>query len=160
MPGPAPKDPKQRRRVNSPTRGEWIDIWAPELDEPAHPPVNELGIAGDVEWSEDLRLRWNVWTRDPAAAYWSLAEVQYAVDTLRIWHDRPDDLPLTEISRRLDRLGLTPTGKRTLRFRIRFAPWEEPGLDPRPEPEPAPASEQPPNVTAIDSRRAALTHGA
>ena len=156
MPGPPPKDPKQRRRVNSPTRGDWIDIPEPELAEPAHPSLGKLRMAKGVAWSPELRDRWGVWTRDPSALYWTIGDLQYAVDTLRIFHDRADDLPLTEISRRLDRLGLTPTGKRTLRYRIRFAPWEEPGLEPAPD-EPAAAA---PNVTSIDARRSALQHGA
>jgi hypothetical protein len=138
-----------------PQRGEWIDVWAAELDEPAHPPLSELPIARRVDWSEECRERWGVWCRDPVAAYWTTGDVLLAVDTLAIFRDAEESgkLPLTEISRRLDRLALSPAGKRNLRFRIRFAPWEEPGLEPRPE-EPEPEA---PNVTPIGSRRGSLS---
>jgi hypothetical protein len=84
--------------------------------------------------------------------YWTAADLLFALETLGIY-ERDGDPPWPELSRRWDRLGLTPKGKRDLRYRIRFAPWEEPGLEPRPE-EPEPEA---PNVTPIGSRRSSLS---
>ena len=83
-----------------PERGEWIDLHAPELAEPAQNELSELPIARDVEWSASSRERWGVWCRDPVAAYWTVGDVLLAVDTLRIFHDHEQggSLPLTEIA--------------------------------------------------------------
>lgn len=156
MPGPPPKPPEQRRRSNTPERGEWIDLHTPELSEPAQPLLSELPIARDVDWSDSSKERWGVWCRDPVSAYWAVGDVMLAVDTLKIFHDHEQggSLPLTEISRRLDRLALTPAGKRNLRFRIHFGPASE--REARIE-EPRPDEPSAPNVTPIGSRRGNLT---
>lgn len=156
VPGPPPKPPEQRRRSNLPERGEWIDLHTPELGEPAQPPLSELPIARDVDWSDASKERWEVWCRDPVSAYWAVGDVMLAVDTLAIFHahEQGESLPLTEIARRLDRLALTPAGKRNLRFRIRFAPFEQPVVEPTPD---APEQPSAPNVTPISSRRSNLT---
>jgi hypothetical protein len=133
-----------------PTRGEWIDLWEARLQEPAHPALSTLTKA---RWSAESRKRWDAWRHDPVALYWTESDLAFALETLAIY-EREDDPPWPELSRRWDRLGLTPKGKRDLRFRIRFAPWEEPGLEPRPEEPTEPAA---PNVTPIGARRSSLS---
>src|SRR5262252_9408504 len=125
MPGPAPKDPKQRRRSNPPVRGEWIDLDEPRLAEPAQPALSV--VAEWRSWDDDACRRWDTWRHDPAATFWTDGDVEYALETLVVYE--ADPVPWAEISRRRDRLGLTPKGKRDLRYRITFGPWRDVSLD-------------------------------
>lgn len=158
MPGPAPKPPEQRRRRTVPTTGEWIDIIRPRLDKPSQLPLSKLKFAKDIRWSAENRERWRMWCLDPVSEYWTEGDLSLAIETLRIYHEMAFvDLPFPEIARRMERLGLTPTGKRTLRFRIRFASTEEPNLPPiSPDIQESGAA----SVVLIDERRAKLAHGA
>lgn len=102
--GPAPKPAGQRRRYNQPARSEWVDL------EPLAKPV--LGPeSGD--WSANARRAWRAWRRDPVTTQWGPADVQYARELARMY----DDLPASEQRLRLDGLGLSPKGKRDLRWR-------------------------------------------
>ena len=139
MPGPAPKPPEQRRNRHAPERGEWIDIWAPRLEQAAHPALSTLS---KDSWKASTRRLWDAWRFDPASTYWAEADLAYALETLSIY-ETEEKLPWAELARRWDKLGLTPKGKRDLRYRIRFAPWEEPGLEPAPvEPDAAGGAER------------------
>lgn len=104
--GPAPAE--SRRRSNVPARGEWVDL--PPLEAPV---LEEL--AGG-EWSVEALELWAAWRADPVTAEWSVADVAYARATIRMvsgGRTAPNEIRL-----RMDGLGLTPKGKRDLRWRV------------------------------------------
>jgi hypothetical protein len=112
-PGPTPKDRSARRRRNVPNGGEWIDLLPLEK-----PVLEELG---DDEWSTRARESWEAWREDPATSQWSPADISFAADTLRLveLNERDPSCSLAaEIRLRLDGLGLTPKGRRNLRWRL------------------------------------------
>ena len=116
MPGPVPQN--SRRRRNIPARGEWIDL--PPLERPVLP---ELPERGDGEaWSAMTQATWEAWRRDPVTAQYSPADIAYALDAIRLY-DRMTPRSANEVRLRMDGLGLTPKGKRDLRWRV----VEEPG---------------------------------
>lgn len=109
--GPAPKDASQRRRRNEPARGEWVDL------EPLSAPVlPELPECEDG-WSPMTVMTWAAWRRDPVTAQWSPSDVAYALDTIRLYEQMTAS-SANEVRIRMDGLGLTPKGKRDLRWRI------------------------------------------
>lgn len=114
--GPAPKDPAQRRRRNEPARGEWIDL--PELEKPVLPTLPRRGARGG--WSARTRTAWAQWRRDPATAMFGPSEIAAAIDLAYLHHDwsRGESKLAAEIRIRMDGLGLTPKGKRDLRWRV------------------------------------------
>jgi hypothetical protein len=104
-------------------RGEWEDLQP--LERPvlstlpkASPLVDHDGV--DHGWPDTTRELWNAWRRDPVTAQWSPADVAYAVDTIRLHAAAPWKMA-NEIRLRMDSLGLTPKGKRDLRWRIAAA---------------------------------------
>lgn len=101
--GPAPKDPSQRRRYNQPARGEWVDL------EPLAAPI--LPEAGD--WSGRVKRLWDAWREDPVTSQYGPADLAAVWDLA----DQFEGLSETTQTARLDRLGLTPKGKRDLRWR-------------------------------------------
>lgn len=109
MPGPAPKDASQRRRRNEPARGEWVDL------EPLSAPV--LPELPEGEWSPITVMTWAAWRQDPVTAQWSSSDVAYALDTIRLYEQMTPS-SANEVRIRMDGLGLTPKGKRDLRWRI------------------------------------------
>ena len=117
MPGPAPKHPLARRRRNAPAGGEWVD--PPPLDKPvlqALPPRS-----GEGDWSKWARDVWESWRQDAATAQWTSADVHYALDTLTLIDAcacKPRTAFAAEIRLRMDGLGLTPKGRRNLRWRL------------------------------------------
>jgi hypothetical protein len=102
--GPAPKDPGHRRRYNQPARSEWVDL------EPLEEPV--LSLAED-HWPKRVVRLWNAWREDPVTSQYSSADVA-AVHELA---DNFTELAPNEQRLRMDGLGLTPKGKRDLRWR-------------------------------------------
>jgi hypothetical protein len=117
--GPAPKE--NRRRRNVPARGEWADLQP--LDKPVLPvlpkasPLRHPETDADIGWPVETRDLWNAWRRDPVTSQWSPADVAYAFDTIRIHAVAPWKMA-NEIRLRMDALGLTPKGKRDLRWRV------------------------------------------
>lgn len=107
--GPAPKDPKQRRNHHEPRRGEWVDLGP--LEAPVLPELPE------GEWTEATKATWAAWRVDPVTAQWSPADVAHAMDTIRL-HNAMTASSANEVRLRMDGLGLTPKGKRDLRWRI------------------------------------------
>jgi len=118
-PGLAPKDPAQRRRYNQPTRGEWVDLEP--LDEPI---LREY----DPEWATQVvvtedgveevpsgvrREMWEAWREDPVTSQYSQADIA-AIEELA---SRFYLLSYADQDRRMNQLGLTPKGKRDLRWR-------------------------------------------
>jgi hypothetical protein len=102
--GPAPKPKEQRRNRTPPLRSEWVDL------EPLKEPVLPLSSS---RWSGNARRMWNVWRQDPVTTQWGPADVQYARELCRLY----EKLPYAEQRQRMDALGLTPKGKRDLRWR-------------------------------------------
>jgi len=109
--GPAPKEHGRRRR-NAPQRGEWVEL-AP-LEEPVLGELPEL--EGEV-WTPGARMLWDAWRSDPVTAQWSPADVAFAIDTIFL-RQRMTPSTANEIRLRMDALGLTPKGKRDLRWKI------------------------------------------
>lgn len=119
--GPAPKASGRRRR-NVPTRGEWVDL-AP-LERPVLPELPEL--EGE-EWRASTRAAWEAWRSDPVSAQWSPSDVAYAMDTIML-HQSMTPSSASEVRLRMDALGLTPKGKRDLRWRIAAEKPEAEGM--------------------------------
>ena len=109
--GPAPAE--SRRRSNTPARGEWVDL--PPLQAPVLP---ELPPRGDgEEWSQRAVSAWAAWRSDPVTAQWSPSDVSYALDAILLY-DGMTASNANEVRLRMDGLGLTPKGKRDLRWRV------------------------------------------
>src|SRR4051812_29602688 len=102
--GPAPKDPSQRRRYNQPARSEWVEL------KPLERPV--LPHAGRG-WGVNARRAWRAWSMDPVTTQWGPADVFAAQELCRLY----DRLAPAEWRQRADALGLSPKGKRDLRWR-------------------------------------------
>lgn len=107
MAGPAPAE--NRRRRNEPARGEWVDL--PPIDKPFLPELP------DGDWGEQTRVTWELWRKDPATSQYTPGEVAYALDTIRLY-DQMTPSSANEIRLRMDGLGLTPKGKKDLRYRV------------------------------------------
>lgn len=106
--GPLPKE--ARRRRNQPARGDWVELGP--LEDPVVP-----DLPADVIWRGETRLAWAAWWSDPVSAQWSPADVAYAGDTIRLHNDWLRS-QMGELRQRMDALGLTPKGKKDLRWRI------------------------------------------
>lgn len=110
--GPAPKETRRRRNV--PARGEWVDLApleAPVLQELPEP------LFADEVWRPETVAMWESWRQDPVTALWSPADVAFALDTIRL-HNEMTASSASELRLRMGALGLTPAGKRDLRWRI------------------------------------------
>ena len=107
--GPAPKEGRRRRNV--PARGEWVDLAPLEQPVLAELPETEDG------WRPETVAMFEAWRSDPVSALWSPADVAFAMDTLLL-HNEMTASGASEIRLRMDSLGLTPKGKRDLRWRI------------------------------------------
>lgn len=113
--GPPPKD--VRRRSAAPARGEWV-----ELSPLVAPVLPELpALADNEEWGSSARLVWDAWRADPVTAMYSVADVSYALDTILLRNSMTAS-SANEIRLRMDALGLTPKGKRDLRWRVVLEP--------------------------------------
>jgi len=101
--GPAPKSPEHRRRRNEPLRGEWVDL------EPLEEPILKI-------WDDRFTVpdyMWQAWRISPVTS-------QYGPEDLAAIHDLAvgwEEMTFADRDRRMDRLGLTPKGKRDLRWR-------------------------------------------
>jgi hypothetical protein len=116
MSGPAPKPAHLRRRRNTPAGGEWVDL--PELEGPVLPELPELPGGN---WSQYTLRMWAAWRADPVTSQYTPADVDYALATIRIadaYHRGGPASLLGELRLRMDGLGLTPKGKRNLRWRV------------------------------------------
>lgn len=114
--GPAPKDPAQRRRRNEPARGEWVDL------EPLAEPVLAAKLPprgrGAGSWSARTRAMWKAWRADPATGMYGPAEIAAVVELAWLFEAAVrGEEKQSEVRLRMDGLGLTPKGKRDLRWR-------------------------------------------
>jgi len=104
MPGVAPKLPEQRRRRNTPERGEWVDL------EPLEEPV--LGPFNREEMTVRARM-WDGWRQSPVTSQYGVEDIEAIYDLAREWAN----MSFADRDRRMNWLGLTPKGKRDLRWR-------------------------------------------
>lgn len=121
--GPAPA--AVRRRRNEPSRGDWVDL--PPLEAAVLPELPEI-VGEDEGWGPMARMTWDAWRRDPVTQMYSPADVQYALDAIRLYNGMTAKTA-NEVRLRMDALGLTPKGKRDLRWRV-----QEPGAAAPPAP--------------------------
>jgi hypothetical protein len=101
--GPAPKDAGNRRRFNQPARGEWIELEP--LSAPVLPPWRR-GFSVPAEL-------WDAWRADPVTGQYSEADIGAICWLAKVFAKLKDN----EQRLRMDGLGLTPKGKRDLRWR-------------------------------------------
>ena len=119
--GRAPQE--NRRRRNVPMRGEWVDL------EPLEQPV--LFELPEGEWRPATVATWEAWRNDPVTAQWSPADIGFAFDTICL-HNTMNASGASEVRLRMDSLGLTPKGKRDLRWRLPKAEPEVAEVKPMP----------------------------
>lgn len=101
--GAAPKPADQRRNRHAPQRGEWVDLEP--LKKPVLPPYDEA-------WSVK-RWMWDGWRRDPVTSQYAPADLMAVRELAEMFYElKPNEQRL-----RMDGLGLTPKGKRDLRWR-------------------------------------------
>jgi hypothetical protein len=112
--GPAPKPAEQRRNQAAKLRGEWVDL--PPLKRPVLPPLSKRTPDGEP-WPKSTQRAWDAWRADPVTAQWSPADVAQAWDTIEL-HAQMTARTASEVRLRMDGLGLTPKGKRDLRWRV------------------------------------------
>lgn len=101
--GAAPKLPEQRRRRNVPERGEWVEL------EPLEEPILKI-------WDDRFTVRrdmWEAWRDSPVTSQYGREDIAAIEDLAIGW----DEMTFADRDRRMDRLGLTPKGKRDLRWR-------------------------------------------
>lgn len=110
MAAPVPKPKEERRNRVPPQRGEWVDL------EPLEAPI--LPELPDGEWDDDVRRIWAAWRADPVTAEYAPADIDYALESISLRQQQGLVKSAAEFRRRSDALGLTPKGKRDLRWRI------------------------------------------
>lgn len=106
--GPAPAE--NRRRRNEPARGDWTEL---EIGA-----VSRLGGLPDGDWSDEAVEAWAAWRADPVSSVYSAADVAFALDTIRLYNQGMSASMAKEVRMRMTDLGLTPEGKRKLRYRV------------------------------------------
>lgn len=127
MPGPTPKSKDERRRRNPPVH-EWVVLGAPfEGDIPELPRPKK-------NWKPLTRLWWETIWRSPMATQWNPGDVPGLVELafLRQAFMEGDMSLKSEVRQRADRFGLTPKGRRDLRWVITEADAERAGLPDQP----------------------------
>src|SRR5438309_1512057 len=114
--GPVPKDPAQRRRRNEPARGEWVDL--PELEKPVLPSLPRRP-SRDGGWSARTKAVWSAWRADRVTSQYAPSDVAAAVELAWLFEEYVRGAKVAaEVRQRMDGLGLTPKGKRDLRWRV------------------------------------------
>lgn len=113
--GPAPKAPEQRRRANTPTAGEWIELPASAgRKAPALPKRKPA-------WTQRSKNAWRAWWSDPVSSQWSDADVDLVWHLIYLhesWVREPTVSAAAEIRQLRDNLGLSPKGRQDRRWRI------------------------------------------
>lgn len=80
------------------------------------------------DWPATSVALWEAWRQDPVTAQWSPADVAYALETIRL-HAVMTSNSANEVRIRMDGLGLTPKGKRDLRWRATAANAAKPARE-------------------------------
>ena len=120
--GPAPKLPGQRVNRTPPSRGEWIELDR-ELERPVLPPYRSdwrVWVSAKTPAGDTIRVKkgvshsmWNAWRSDPLTAQYGPADIAAICYLAEHFHALGDSSRLAL----MDRLGLTPRGRRDLRWR-------------------------------------------
>lgn len=115
--GPAPKDPAVRRNTAAPQRGEWITVPAWH-DGPV--PKLPTRRRGEGTWPAGVQRAWKGWWQDGASLHWSTADRESVVVCARLLDaiENGELKHAAELRIRMDGLGLSPKGKRDLRYRL------------------------------------------
>jgi hypothetical protein len=71
-----------------------------------------------VDWRPRTQETWEAWRLDPATQMWSPADRAYALDAIVLHNQATNPSSVKEVRLRMDGLGLTPKGKRDLRWRV------------------------------------------
>jgi len=103
MAGRPLKPPEQRRNRTPPSKGEWVDLEP--LEEPILPEYNP-------EW-QVRRKMWDGWRQSPVTSQYGVEDVELIEELARSFYDLSEPSRL----RMIDSLGLSPRGKRDLRWR-------------------------------------------
>lgn len=129
MTGPAPKPAAQRRRTNTPARGEWKPTpgigWQHSKKHP-DPPV---GL------KPESLVAWKVWMSSWFAAHWTPDDLPGLRILVTLYDEvvREEFQRATELRIQMDTYGITPKGQQDRR-------WEPPKAETVPEsPAAAPA---------------------
>lgn len=115
----APKPFEERRNTSAPRKGEWVDLPASGTFKFVLPELPKKDPHGGT-WPVATKRAWKAWREDPATTQYSEGDIDFALDTIYI-HSLMQDEPkryASEVAKRMNDLGLTPTGKRALRFRL------------------------------------------
>lgn len=129
MAGNGPPPAETRRRANTPARGDWEDLLP--LKRPVLPALPKRTKAEGL-WSARTRRVFEGWRRDPVTATFGKNEIASAIELAYLQEEvvRGKHTLASEVRQRADGLGLTPKGKRDLRYRVLFHPPA--GLEPPP----------------------------
>lgn len=132
MPGPAPTHKDQRRRRNKPASGDWV-VLPVENDGP----VPELPKLKGVRWLKTTREWWMTIWASPMATQWQEADVPGLVEMAMFRQqmfetDRLEErLKLADqVQKRGDKYGLTPKGRKDLRWVVTEEDAESAGVTP------------------------------
>lgn len=119
--GPAPKLPHQRRNAHPPLRGEWVELKP--LDKPVLPPYKaawRVWVSAKDKDGNRIQVRrgvshsmWKAWRSSPVTSQYGPEDIAAACYLAEAFHSLTDAARL----RLMDGLGLTPKGKRDLRWR-------------------------------------------
>ena len=123
---PAPKDKDQRVNRHKPKTGEWVVL--PKSHDAKPPP---LPAVKNIRWKKADKDWWATIWRSPMASQWQESEVFGLVDLAVLRHEFLEgDLRLAEkITAKSDKFGLTPKGRKDLRWVITDEDAESAGVD-------------------------------
>lgn len=113
MPGPAPKDASARAGHKQPVFGEWRDL--PPLEKPVLPKLPR------GQWSAQTKALWEGLRQDFATQEYGPSEIATAIQLAYLIESAVTDGKATmwsEVRQWMDRLMLTPKGKRDARVRL------------------------------------------
>ena len=131
MPGPAPKSKDERRRRNKPVH-EWVVLS--ETYEGDIPKLPGPKTGKSAKWDSETREWWETIWRTPMATQWNEGDVPALIELAMLRQAFMDgDMSVrSELRQRSDRFGLTPKGRRDLRWVITEADAERAGLPDQP----------------------------
>lgn len=127
MPGPAPKSKDERRRRNKPQSGEWVTLpRTHDREAPGLPKVQ------GVRWLKSTKDWWATIWRSPMASQWQESDV-FGLVELAVMRQAffEGDLRLADkITAKSDKFGLTPKGRKDLRWIVTEEDAESAGAKP------------------------------
>lgn len=124
MPGPAPKPKEQRVNRNRKLSGDWVVL--PREHERTTPKIPPL----QAEWRKHTKDWWKTIWASPMASQWQDADV-YGLAELALLREKMLDGELSvtaQVTAKADKFGLTPKGRKDLRWVITDEDAESAGL--------------------------------